>query len=153
MQNRTRGVVLVATQDSWLSRSLAALLEKDDFQVVTSYSSASAEYALRHHDVEMAVVDAEIVAGHPQARHRAILAAYPKLRLVITNAALLDAPVREFVAAYQARLLDRAGTTELVQTVEDLFSQPARTTVGEALLKRQKGVLKSLRRAVAGERP
>ena len=122
MEEKTRGVVLIATTDRDFQRSCDAALSEAGFRTVTAHSSHSAESALQRHDIDLFVFDADIFASDPEERPKAVLAGAPHACLVVTNGAVLNRSLRELVASRHGRLLDlRCDAPEVVRVVEEVL--------------------------------
>jgi hypothetical protein len=68
MEEKTRGVALIATTDQDCQRRCDAALSEAGFRTVTAYSSHSVEYAIQHHDIDLFLFDAHIFASDPEER-------------------------------------------------------------------------------------
>ena len=119
--------VLVASRDSNFCGRAMFALEAAGFEVVVAYSSYSAEYALEAHDVDVAVIDAEIPAEDPPERSKALVEDFPDVRFVITKAWLLNRELFELFAARKAVFLDTPDSRALVEAVRRGWDLPRST--------------------------
>jgi hypothetical protein len=124
MDEKTRGVVLIATTDRECERRCSAALSEAGFRTTTAYSSYSVEYVLQRHDIDVFLFDAHIFAKDPETRRKAVLAYAPHTYLAVTGGASLNGSLRELVTSRRGRVIDlRCDPAEVVRVVEELMSQ------------------------------
>lgn len=112
--------VPVASRDQAFCSRAKIALEFVGFETVAAHDTYSAEHALRHHDVQVAVIDAEIPAGDPKQRVDAILKKFPHLRFVVVNPHLLNPERRKLFAARETLFLWSSHSPFVVKAVQNV---------------------------------